>query len=57
MNRCGVVAVIVGINSFCVLLWHAFAIALVYRTRSLVVVYMAKEDQIDLFIINQNILL
>lgn len=48
MNRCGVVAVVINVNSTFVRRWHAFAIALVYRTSPLVVVYMAKENQIHL---------
>ena len=48
MNRRGIVAVVVDVNSAFVLRWHAFAIALVYRTGPLIVVYMAEENQIHL---------
>lgn len=48
MNRCGIVAVVIDVNSAFVLGWHAFAITLVYRTGPLIVVYMAEENQIHL---------
>ena len=48
MNRRGIVAVVVDVDSAFVLRWHAFAIALVYRTGPLIVVYMAEENQIHL---------
>ena len=48
MNRRGIVAVVIDVNSAFVLRWHAFAITLVYRTGPLIVVYMAEENQIHL---------
>lgn len=48
MNRRGIVAVVVDVNSAFVLSWHAFAITLVYCTGPLIVVYMAEENQIHL---------
>ena len=48
MNRRGIFAVVISINSTCILLWLAFAYAPVYCTSPLIVVYMAKENQIHL---------
>uniref|UniRef100_A0A0A9D4G7 Uncharacterized protein n=1 Tax=Arundo donax TaxID=35708 RepID=A0A0A9D4G7_ARUDO len=50
MNWCGIVAVVIGINSACILFGHTFAFALVYCTGPLVVVYMAEENQIHLVV-------
>ena len=49
MDRRGVVAVVVGVDSIYFLLWHASALALVDCAGSLVVVHMAEENQIHLF--------
>lgn len=44
MNRGSIIAVVIGVNSICVLLWNAITFALVYCTGPLIVVYMAKEN-------------
>jgi hypothetical protein len=48
MNRSGIVAVVIDVNSVCILCWHAIAVSLVYGTGSLIVVYMSEENQIHL---------
>lgn len=48
MNGCSIFAFVISINSTCILLWLAFASILVYCTSPLIVVYMAKENQIHL---------
>ena len=48
MNWCGIVAVVIDVNSACILCWHAIAVSLVYCTGPLIVVYMSEENQIHL---------